>query len=68
MICCVFGTTEYHAHKKERFPKVGLEIPVSENEAFLLNDPDTRGAVKKKDMKLPRRFIIKGNLILKNFW
>ena len=32
------GTEEYKAHKKERFPKKDLEVPVAENEAFLLSN------------------------------
>lgn len=36
------GTEEYFVHKSERFPKVDFEIPLVENEAFLLKDPDNR--------------------------
>lgn len=36
------GTEEYFTHKAERFPKVDLEIPLVENEAFLLHDPVNR--------------------------
>lgn len=36
------GTDEYQAHKKERFPKADFQIPISENEAFLLADVDTK--------------------------
>lgn len=42
------GTDEYHAHKEARFPKTDLEIPIHENEAFLLNDPEQREAFKKR--------------------
>ncbi len=31
------GTPEYQAHKKERFPAIDYDMPISENEAFLLN-------------------------------
>ncbi len=36
------NTAEYHAHKKERFPKADAEIPISKNEAFLLSNESTR--------------------------
>lgn len=36
------GSEEYFLHKQKRFPKKDLEIPLPENEAFLLNDPNTR--------------------------
>ena len=36
------GTEAYFEHKKARFPKKDLEIPISENEAFLLSNPDQR--------------------------
>lgn len=36
------GTTEYNEHKKTRFPKKDLEIPVKENEAFLLTNAQLR--------------------------
>ncbi len=36
------GTETYQAHKKERFPKKDWEIPIAENEAFLLSDPKLR--------------------------
>ncbi len=42
------GTAEYTAHKAGRFPKKDLEIPVSQNEAFLLNDPELREKFKKR--------------------
>lgn len=32
------GTTAYFEHKIERFPKVDFDIPIAENEAFLLLD------------------------------
>lgn len=36
------GTNAYYNHKKARFPKIDFEIPLSENEAFLLSQPDQR--------------------------
>lgn len=42
------GTPEYHEHKKTRFPKADFEIPVSENDAFLLSNPETRDAFRKR--------------------
>lgn len=36
------GTEEYLEHKKERFPKVDFDIPIAENEVFLLNNPELR--------------------------
>jgi hypothetical protein len=38
------GTPEYLAHKEARFPKVDLEIPIRENEAFLLSSPELRAS------------------------
>ncbi len=31
-------TEEYQQHKADRFPKIDLEIPISENQAFLLSE------------------------------
>ena len=36
------GTPTYEAHKQKRFPKADRDIPIAENEAFLLSNPDTR--------------------------
>ena len=36
------GSREYWEHKERRFPKVDLEVPISQNEAFLLSDPALR--------------------------
>lgn len=36
------GTQEYSRHKKARFPKADYDIPISENNAFLLTDKATR--------------------------
>lgn len=42
------GTEEYKQHKKVRFPKVDLEMPIAENEAFLLSDPTLRQSFKDR--------------------
>lgn len=42
------GTLEYEAHKKERFPAVDFEIPIAQNMAFLLSDPELRLQFKKR--------------------
>lgn len=33
------GTPAYEKHKQTRFPKIDLQVPLSQNEAFLLSDP-----------------------------
>lgn len=42
------GTDEYQTHKAVRFPKKDYEIPIFENEAFLLNNPELRARFKKR--------------------
>ncbi|MCX6275360.1 MAG: nucleotidyl transferase AbiEii/AbiGii toxin family protein [Bacteroidetes bacterium] len=42
------GTEAYLNHKKARFPKTDLEIPVSENEAYLLSDTGLRARLAKR--------------------
>ncbi|MGJ1334205.1 nucleotidyl transferase AbiEii/AbiGii toxin family protein [Sphingobacterium siyangense] len=42
------GTAEYHEHKKRRFPAVDFEIPIAENEAFLINDPTIKRDYQKR--------------------
>ncbi len=42
------GTAEYHEHKKERFPTIDFEIPILENEAFLLDSPEIRADFRKR--------------------
>jgi hypothetical protein len=42
------GTQEYLAHKEERFHKPDFIIPVNQNEAFLLTDPELRASFKKR--------------------
>lgn len=36
------GTEEYQKHKETRFPPKDYEIPIAENEAFLLKNPELR--------------------------
>jgi hypothetical protein len=42
------GTVEYEAHKQKRFPKADLQVPILENEAFLLSDPEIRADFTKR--------------------
>lgn len=42
------GTAEYAKHKETRFPKRDFEIPISENEAFLLSAPPLRASFEKR--------------------
>lgn len=42
------GSPEYETHKQMRFPKVDLQFPISENEAFLLADPEIRADFTKR--------------------
>lgn len=42
------GTAEYAAHKARRFPKKDQEIPIAENEAYLLNDASLRARYKER--------------------
>lgn len=35
------GTDAYHAHKRARFPAADYQIPIAENEAFILSDAKT---------------------------
>ena len=41
-------TEAYQEHKKARFPKADYVIPISENKAFQLSDPDQRAAFQKR--------------------
>lgn len=41
-VLAFIGTTEYLKHKEKRFPTVDFEIPIHENEAFLLSSPEIR--------------------------
>ena len=45
------GTEAYHMHKQKRFPKTDRDIPVNENEAFLLSDPQIRKVLKDRYLK-----------------
>ncbi|MBP4141984.1 nucleotidyl transferase AbiEii/AbiGii toxin family protein [Flavobacterium sp. P4023] len=42
------GTDEYKAHKIERFPKVDYNLPIVENEAFLLTDEELRNRFRSR--------------------
>ncbi len=42
------GTAPYHEHKLRRFPKKDYEIPIKENQAFLLSDQAQRDTFKKR--------------------
>jgi Nucleotidyl transferase AbiEii toxin, Type IV TA system len=42
------GTKEYNDHKAARFAKADIAIPISQNEAFLLNYPALREQFKKR--------------------
>ena len=42
------GTSEYKAHKETRFPNKDIEIPIAENEAFLLSNPSLRASFEKR--------------------
>jgi hypothetical protein len=48
VVLAFIGTDDYKQHKKARFPLVDLEIPISENEAFLLTDQEKRESFKKR--------------------
>ena len=42
------GTQEYESHKLARFPAQDLSIPIAENEAFQLSDPEVRARYRKR--------------------
>lgn len=42
------ATPEYAAHKEARFPKKDFDIPIKENQAFLLSDPILRAEFVKR--------------------
>jgi len=44
-------TPEYKHHKADRFPQADLEIPIHENEAFLLSNPELRSRFKERYKK-----------------
>ena len=45
------GSPEYEAHKKKRFPNHDLQIPIANNEAFLLTAPALREAFRNRYAK-----------------
>lgn len=47
-VVAFLGTQEYLAHKEKRFPKEDFEIPINQNEAFLLRDASTRKDFQKR--------------------
>jgi len=53
------GTEAYQEHKKKRFPKEDLDIPVRENEAFLLRDPALRANFRQR-YEITRALYYKG--------
>lgn len=53
------GTEAYLEHKKKRFPKEDLEIPIRENEAFLLHDPALRANFRQR-YEMTRALYYKG--------
>ena len=48
MVQGFIGTDAYSQHKEERFKGKDKEIPIAENEAFLLSDPEKREQFKKR--------------------
>ena len=42
------GTEAYFEHKKARFPKKDIEIPIAENQAFLLGVPEQRAEFERR--------------------
>jgi hypothetical protein len=42
------GSQAYQDHKQKRFPQADFAIPIQENEAFLLSNPDIRQAFEKR--------------------
>lgn len=45
------GTDEYQEHKVARFPPKDYEIPIANNEAFLLNNPELRKRFRERYKK-----------------
>lgn len=45
------GTEEYMTHKADRFPKADYDIPIAENEAFLLDKPERRLTFRQRYLK-----------------
>ncbi|WP_243636405.1 nucleotidyl transferase AbiEii/AbiGii toxin family protein [Flavobacterium aquariorum] len=42
------GTEEYQIHKRARFPKTDYNIPIAENEAFLLTDKERKNRFRQR--------------------
>jgi hypothetical protein len=42
------GTAEYEMHKIERFPGIDLQVPIADNEAFLITSDDIRSRFRKR--------------------
>jgi hypothetical protein len=42
------GTEAYRQHKAKRFPAVDRNIPVAQNQAFLLDDPAIRNDYRQR--------------------
>lgn len=42
------GTEDYIKHKKKRFPKVDLDIPINQNQALILLDETIRASFIKR--------------------
>lgn len=42
------GSADYHNHKKARFPRIDFEIPISENDAFLILGSELRERYTKR--------------------
>jgi hypothetical protein len=50
------GSIEYEAHKKARFPKIDLEIPIAQNEAFLVSAPSLRETFRRRYEKASKLY------------
>lgn len=45
------GTPEYLKHKEKRFPKVDFQIPIKENEAFILSSQEIKNSYESRYKK-----------------
>ncbi|MFO0361386.1 MAG: nucleotidyl transferase AbiEii/AbiGii toxin family protein [Flavobacteriales bacterium] len=45
------GTPEYRAHKKARFAQIDFDLPLKDNQAFLLADPELRSGFEQRYKK-----------------
>lgn len=50
------GTEEYQKHKEDRFPSKDYKIPIAENEAFLLRNPELRERFIKRYKKTAKLY------------